>query len=69
MSNQVKEAKKFLDKKGIKGIKPVQLSQAAKQLNKSLSETLKLIARLRSGGQGQGAFPETGRVLRKGFNG
>jgi hypothetical protein len=64
MSNKTVQAKKLLDSYGISSIKPIQLSQAAKQLNKSLSATLRLIAELRSGEQGKGPFHHTKEALR-----
>lgn len=64
MEKKIKEAKHLLDKYKIKGIKPVQLAQSSKQINKSLLSTLQLIAFLRMGAQGQGPFPYTTRALR-----
>lgn len=66
MAKKVREAKMLLDKLGIKKVKPTQLVQAAKQLDKSLIETLQLIAYLKSGGQNAGPFPHTERALRRG---
>jgi len=64
MTKKVKEAKHLLDKYGIKAVKPTQLVKSSEQLNKSLIETLQLIAFLKSGGQGQGPFPHTLKALK-----
>lgn len=64
MEKKVQDAKKLLDKYGLKKIKPMQLVQSSKQLNKSLLETLRTIAFLKSGGQGAGPFPYTTQALR-----
>lgn len=62
-NKKVREAKLLLDKFGVKGIKPVQLVKSSQQLNKSLIETLQLIAFLKTG-QGQGPFPYTTQALK-----
>jgi hypothetical protein len=64
MTNKTAVAKKLLDKKGIHSIKPIQLAQASTQLNKSLIETLRLIAHLKGGAQGGGPFPHTTFALK-----
>lgn len=64
MSNKVKEAKKLIDKYGLKRLKAPQLVQASTQLDKSLLETLQIIAYLKSGGQGAGPFPHTTEALK-----
>lgn len=61
------EAKKLLDRYNIKSIKPAKLALTSKQINKSLLETLQLIAFLKSGGQGMGPYPYTQRLLKGRF--
>jgi hypothetical protein len=61
--NTIPKAKKLLDENNITSVAPTQLVMAADQLNKSLEQTLNLIAYLRSGGQGDSQFPETAKVL------
>ena len=60
---KVREAKKILGRFGIRSVKPTQLARASDQLNKSLIETLQIIAFLKSGGQQSGPFPHTMRAL------
>jgi hypothetical protein len=59
---KTRQAKELLKKHGIKSIKPIQLAKASQQINKSLLETLKLIAFMKSG-QGYGPSPHTQRAL------
>lgn len=61
----VTAAKKLLDEVGVspEAIKPIELSKAANQLNKSLRITLNLIAFLKTGGQAYSPFPQTAKVL------
>lgn len=63
MKPSIHKAKKLLDSSGITTVTPVQLVQSADELNKSLEDTLNLIAYLRSGGAGYSQFPETAKVL------
>ncbi len=67
MSKTVAEAKKLLHKHNIRAVKPGQLHKISVQLNRSLMETLNIIAFLKSGGQGTGPFPYTQRALRGRF--
>ncbi len=69
MSKDLQEARKVLKKNAIssKTIKPVQLVNVSKKLNKSLDETLNLIAFLKMGGQGYSPFPQTAKVLTGGY--
>lgn len=64
MSKKIQEAKQLLDKYRIKAVQPMQLVRSSEQLNKSLVETLNIIAFLRSGGQGYGPFPHTVKALK-----
>lgn len=59
-----KEAKELLNKYRIRSIKPMQLAMASKQLDKSLIETLQIIAFMKGQGQGFGPFPHTMRALK-----
>lgn len=63
MKPSIHKAKKLLDSSGITTVTPVQLVQSADELNKSLEDTLNLIAYLRSGGAGYSQFPQTAKVL------
>lgn len=63
MKPSIHKAKKLLDSTGITTVSPVQLVQSADELNKSLEDTLNLIAYLRSGGAGYSQFPQTAKVL------
>lgn len=65
MTNDLQAARKLLKANAIsnKAIKPTELVQTANQLNKSLSETLNLIAFLKTSGQGYSPFPQTAKVL------
>ena len=51
---EIRAAKKFLDRRGFqtKEISPRKFAQAAKELDKSFSETLKILADEIAGGQG-----------------
>jgi hypothetical protein len=61
----IAKAAKLLKDSGIspKAIPPVALVATANQLNKSLEQTLNLIAYLKSGGQGYSQFPQTAKLL------
>jgi len=50
---EIRAAKSFLERRGIKSdeISPKQFAQAAKELDKSFAETLRILARELSGGQ------------------
>jgi len=54
----VREAKELLATKDVSGITARALADAAHEGGKSLGETLKLVAALASGGQGEGPAPE-----------
>ena len=51
---EIRAAKKFLERRGLetKDISPRKFAQAAKELDKSFSETLKILADEIAGGQG-----------------
>ena len=51
---EIRAAKKFLERRGLKSsdISPRKFAQAAKDLDKSFSETLKILADEIAGGQG-----------------
>ena len=65
MSKDLAEARKVLKANAIsnRSIKPSQLVTISHQLNKSLQETLNLIAFLKMNGQGYSPFPQTAKVL------
>ncbi|MEQ8226712.1 MAG: hypothetical protein RIA64_01400 [Rhodospirillales bacterium] len=67
MRTDIEAARKLLEAKGLlRLIKPRKLVAAAKENDRSLSETLRLIAALHMGGQGQGPVPITERAIRAG---
>ena len=53
-AEEIRAAKKFLESRGLetKDISPRKFAQAAKELDKSFSETLKILADEIAGGQG-----------------
>jgi len=57
------EAKELLDKYGIRKVSPDQLVANSNKLGKGLFETLRLIAFLRSAGQGYSPFSYTAKTL------
>lgn len=63
MAKTLHKAKQILDNAGITSVTPAQLVASANELNKSLEQTLNLIAFLRSGGSGYSDFPQTAKVL------
>lgn len=65
MTKDLAAARKLLKENAIsnQAIKPVQLVQTANQLNKTLSQTLNLIAFLKTSGQGYSPFPQTVKLL------
>jgi len=63
----VDEARRLLISRDlINTISPNKLVASANELGLSLEETLAFLARVTSGGQGQGPFPETKDALMKG---
>ena len=53
-------ARDLINARGLAGaVSPARLLASAKEMQLGLAETLKLLAELLSGGQGQGPFPET----------
>lgn len=63
----VRDARKFLKgKKMLDVFSPKMFAAAAKEIGAGLDETLRYLAQLQSGGQGQGPFPETVAALKAG---
>lgn len=59
----IAEARKIIAEKGVKGLTPISLAKAAKEIGKSLSETLRQLDVIISGEAG-GLFPEYKEVAR-----
>lgn len=57
--SEIRDARSYLQKQGIRtsDISPRQFAASAKELGKSFRDTLNFLARLLSGGQGQGPSP------------
>lgn len=67
MKADITAARDLLEAKGLlRLIKPRQLVAAARENDRSLAETLRLLAALYMGGQGQGPVPVTERAVRAG---
>lgn len=58
--NDIKKARIYLQKQGIRSsdISPRKFAASAKEMGKGFRETLNFLARLLSGGQGQGPSPK-----------
>ena len=63
LAKEMKKARQMLDERpALRRVTPRQLVLASSQLNKSLAETLNLIARLLTAGQGMGGAPIARRL-------
>lgn len=58
-AEKTRQAREFLRKGGLKGIRPRHLAAGAEDLGQDFSETLGVLADLMDAGQGQGPSPET----------
>lgn len=65
INSDVAKARQILKKKGISSnvVTPAKLVSLSATMQKSLDETLNLIAYLKTNGQGYGAFPQTSKTL------
>jgi hypothetical protein len=63
----IREARAFLQKRNLKtsDIAPKTFAQLANRYNKSFYDTLKLLAVLKMGGQGQSPFAQTESAIAK----
>lgn len=64
---EIREGRAFLQKRNLRtsDVNPKDFVGLSKRLGKSFYDTLKVIATLQLGGQGNGPFPETERALEK----